>query len=280
MSISARASSSRRRFRFAVHGSALALALAALTPGTAWASPEEIQVYMDELNDPGGIGLDIHNSYVFTGDPGVNYAGQQRSLHRYRFTPEFSLGLTKSFELGAYLPLATIDHRGVFVDGIKFRLKYIAPRAEGQRWFYGANFEIGRVGHRLDQNPYNAELKGIVGVHAGKWTAAANANFDFKVSGPASAPADLEIATKLNYAVSAKTAIGVENYTGVGQIRRFGRFGDSEQSTFVTADTSLGKWDLNLGVGHGYGTNPDRWIAKAIVSVPLNWSLNRRGKSH
>lgn len=173
---------------------------------------------MGEFNEPGGIGLDIHNNYVLIGNPGVDYAGQQSSLHRYRSTPGFSLELTRSFELGAYLPLATIDRRGVFVDGVKFRLQYIAPRAPGQRWFYGANFEIGRVGRRLDENPYNAELKGIVGGHAGKWTAAANANFDFTVSGPNPAPADLEIATKLNYAVSRKTAFGIENYSGVGAI--------------------------------------------------------------
>jgi hypothetical protein len=231
---------------------------------------------MDELNDPGEIGLDIHNNYVLSGDPGIDYSGQQPSLHRYRFTPEWSLGLTSSFELGAYLPLATIDHRGLFVDGFKFRLKWLAPRAEGQNWFWGANFEIGREDHRLDENPWNAELKGIVGMHAGKWTAAANANLDFKVSGPAPAPATLEIATKVDYAISPNFAIGIENYSGTGELHHLGQFGRSEQSTYVTADTSIGRWDLNLGLGHGYGSNPDKWIAKAIVSVPLDFSLMPR----
>ena len=157
------------------------------------AAPEEIQVYMDELNDPGEIGLDIHNNYVVSGDSGLDYSGERPSLHRYRITPEWSLGLSHSFELGAYLPLATIDHRGAFVDGLKFRLKWVAPRSNGQSWFWGANFEIGHEDHRLDQNPWSAEIKGIVGLRSGKWTAAANANFDFKVSGPAPTPATLEM---------------------------------------------------------------------------------------
>ena len=118
------------------------------------------------------------------------------------------------------------------------------------------------------------------GIHAGKWTAAANANFDFKVSGKAPAPASLEIATKLNYALSPKTAVGIENYTGIGEVRRLGRFGGSDQAAYATLDTAIGTWDLNLGIGRGYGASADKWIAKAIVSVPLNWKINRRSKAH
>ena len=231
---------------------------------------------MDELNAPGEVGLDIHNNYVLSGDPAIEYSGEQPSFHRYRFTPEWSLGLTQSFELGAYLPLATVNDRGLFLDGLKFRLKWLAPRRDRQSWFWGANFEIGREDRRLNQNPWNAELKGIAGVHSGKWTLAANANLDFKVSGPVSAPATLEIATKVDYAISSKLAIGIENYTGIGELHHLGQFSSSEQSTYLTADTSIGKWDLNLGIGHGYGSNPDRWGAKAIVSVPLNWSVARK----
>jgi hypothetical protein len=256
---------------------ALAVLLIGCATFPANAAPEEIQVYMDELNDPGEIGLDLHNNYVLSGDPRVDFPGQQPSLHRYRITPEWSLGLTRSLELGVYLPLATIDRHGMFVDGVKFRLKWLAPRASGQDWFWGANFEIGREDHRLDQNPWNAELKGILGIRSGRWTAAANANLDFKVAGPAAAPATLEIATKVSYAISMTTALGIENYNGAGEVRHLGEFGSSEQSTYLTVDTALGKWDLNLGVGHGYGSNPDWWIAKAIVSVPLDLSLAHAG---
>ena len=61
----------------------------------------------------------------------------------------------------------------------------------------------------------------------------------------------------------------------MGKISNLGHFGKSEQSTYLTADKSFRKWDLNLGVGYGYGSNPDKWIAKAIVNVPLEWSWRR-----
>ncbi len=253
--------------RFALIAVAAAASFAA-TP--ALAGPEEVQVYMDEMGAPGEIGLDVHTNYVLSGDPIADYPGEQQSRHRLRITPEFALGLSDNVELGAYLPLGTIDGQGhVGIDGVKFRMKYIAPRAVGQKWFIGANFEIGRVDRKLDINPYNAEFKGIAGVRFGKWTVAANANVDFTVSGPAPGPASIEVATKVNYALSPKFALGVENYTGIGEFRALGRFGSSEQASYVTIDTSVGRWDLNLGVGRGYGANPDKWIVKAVIGVPI-----------
>ena len=49
-------------------------------PHPALAAPEEIQVYMDEMSEPGHIGLDIHNSYGATGDKTPAYAGEQQSV--------------------------------------------------------------------------------------------------------------------------------------------------------------------------------------------------------
>jgi hypothetical protein len=245
-----------------------AAALFAATP--ALAGPEEIQVYMDELDAPGELGLDVHANYVPSGGQVGDYPGEQQSVHRLRITPEFSYGLTRNLEFGAYLPLATLDNHGQFgIDGIKFRLKYILPRAERQKWFVGANFEIGRVDHQLDINPYNAEFKVIAGMRAGRWTIAGNASIDFTVSGPEPGPASLEIASKVNYSLSERVALGVENYSGLGEFRSLGHFGASEQASYVTIDTRLRRWDLNFGVGRGYGSNPDKWIVKAVIGVPI-----------
>ncbi len=256
---------------------ALLLVAAALAPATARAAPEEIQVYMDEMDDPGEIGLDTHLNYVPTGALLDDYPGEQQSLHRLRVTPEFSYGVTRNLEAGLYLPLATLDrdgHAGVY--GVKGRLKYIAHRQEGERWWYGANFELGHVARRLDINPWNAELKGIVGTRQGKWTVAFNLNLDWVVSGPQPSPASLDGDTKISYALSKKLALGIESYNGLGDVKSIARFGDAEQTIFATADTSFGKWDLNLGVGRGYGANPDRLILKAIIGVPIDGLFHRR----
>jgi hypothetical protein len=249
----------------------LGLALAAgLVGGVAHAAPEEIQVYMDEMSDPGHFGLDVHTNYVATGDRIDDYPGEQQSLNRVRVTPEFAYGLTPNIELGAYLPLATIDGQGLGGAGAKLRVKFIAPKAEGQVWFWGADFEVGGVDRKLDINPFNAELKGIIGARVGRWALAFNANDDFKVAGPTSAPASLDLDAKVSYVLSKTFALGFETYNGAGAFRSLGRFDHSDQSSFVALDTRFGRWDLNLGVGAGYGANPDHLIVKAIVGVPID----------
>ena len=237
----------------------------------ARAAPEEIQVYLDDMSAPGHFGLDLHTNYVATGQTLNDYVGEQQSVDRFRLTPEFAYGLTPNLEAGLYLPLATLQNDGrAGVDGAKVRLKFIAPKAEGQNWFWGANFEIGGVDHRLDLNPWNAELKGIVGDRWGGWTLAFNGNVDFKASGPAPAPPSLDIDTQLTYDLSKTLSVGVETYNGAGEFRRLGTFGSAEQSTFLVVNKSFGRWDVNFGVGAGYGANRDGVIVKAIIGVPID----------
>lgn len=251
---------------------ALACSVVSLAPQAAHAAPEEIQVYMDEMSLPGQFGLDVHNNFVATGDLVHDYAGEQQSLDRYRVTPEFAYGIRSYLEGGLYLPLATIDRTGrVGIDGAKLRLKFIAPKPESQPWFWGVNFELGGVDNRLDRNPFNAELKGIIGRRMGPWTVAFNANVDFKVAGPASAPASLDLDTKISYALTKTLAVGIETYNGAGEFQHLGQFGSSDESTFLVVDKSFGHWDLNLGVGSGYGSNRDGLTLKAIVGVPIDW---------
>jgi hypothetical protein len=188
---------------------------------------------------------------------------------RTRITPEFGYAVSDSWELGAYLPLANVDDTGeLSVDGVKLRLKYIAPHQE-QGLFWGANLEIGYVNDTLDQNPWNGELKGIVGWRSGPWTLAGNANLGFKVAGDYDAPADFGIATKVSYALSDTLSLGVENYNSFGELDHFSAFDRNDQQVYVVADAVFGNWDLNIGAGWGYGEPEDNFIIKAIVGVPI-----------
>jgi hypothetical protein len=258
--------SRRRKRQFAV-----AIGAGLLVAPLARAAPEEIQVYEDDLDKTGQFGLDIHNNYVLGKHASLDYSGEQTSDKRFRFTPEFSYGLTSAVELGLYLPLAELDRNDHFtVDGAKARIKYIVPHPAEQAFYYGANFEIGHVDHRLDQNPWNAELKGIAGWRRGPWDVAFNVNLDFAVSGPNKGPGTVQLATKADYKVTDKLALGIESYDGAGDIHHLGQFAGAGHSIFATADTSIGPWDLNLGVGRGYSGEPDKWIFKVIISVPID----------
>lgn len=241
-------------------------------PGAVRAAPEEIQVYINDMDEAGQVGLDVHLNDVLSGtSTRDDYPGAQDSLHRVRVTPEFSYGASDHVELGLYLPLATVDRDGrADLGGVKVRVKYIAPERAGQRWWYGANFEVGRVDHRLDQNPWNAELKGIAGAKFGSWLVAFNANIDFVVAGPRPSPASFDFDTKLGYAVSRKLTLGVESYNGVGALQQPFRFGSSDQLLLAAVDAAIGRFDLNLGAGRGFGSSPDHLVVKAIIGIPLD----------
>jgi hypothetical protein len=247
----------------------LVAGLLALAPGRALAADEEIQVYMDELNAPGEFGLDMHVNDVLSGDPTPEFPGAETSLHRWRITPEFSLGLGGGFELGAYLPLTTIAPDGAFrVEGVKARLKWLAPHGR-QGFYWGANFEIGRVDSRLDVNPWNAELKLIGGWRDQHWIVAANSDVDFAVSGPSPGPATFDLTTKLAYRVTPKLALGIESYNGLGELKDPLNFAGASEATYLALDTSIGKWDLNAGIGKTYGDDADSVIMKFVVGVPI-----------
>lgn len=248
----------------------LTLTVLALAAPGARAADEEIQVYMDEIGPVGAFGLDLHLSYVPTGRTLADYPGEQASEGRFRLTPEWSYAVSPNVELGAYLPLTTIDRHGkAEIGGVKGRIKFVAPRAEGQDWFWGLNLEVGRVRRDLDINPWNAELKGIWGVRKGPWTLASNFNFDWVVSGPQRGSPDMQLALKGSYSVNKDTAIGLESYTGLGATNDFGRLSRNDQQIFAVIDKTLGHWDFDLGLGYGYGAPEDNWIVKLIVGVPI-----------
>ena len=239
------------------------------SPAMAWAAPEEIQVYMDELNAAGEPGLDVHINDVAQGVAGPAFPGGEPTLHRWRVTPEWSLGLGNGFEAGAYLPLATIAPGGKLrADGLKFRVKWLAPHGE-QGFYWGANYEIGWSDRQIDDHHWNNEVKLIGGWRSEHWLAAVNANIDFALSGPHPGPATVDLDEKLGYKLSKALTLGIETFNGAGSLRSFGQVSRYDQSTFLTADTHLGRWDLNAGIGRGYGGNADRLIVKFILGVPI-----------
>jgi len=249
---------------------ALALAVSALAAPGARAADEEIQVYMDEIGPVGAVGLDLHLNYVPAGRTLPDYPGGQVSEGRFRLTPEWSYAVSPNVELGAYLPLTTIDRNGkAEIGGVKGRIKFVASRPEGRDWFWGLNLEVGRVRRDLDINPWNAELKGILGVRKGPWTLASNFNFGWVVSGPQRGSPDMQLALKGSYSLDEDTAIGLESFTGLGTTKAFGRLSRNDQQIFAVIDKTLGRWDFDLGLGHGYGAPEDNWIVKLIVGVPI-----------
>ena len=161
---------------------ALAICVAAVS-SAAVAAPDEIQVYTEELNDPGEFGVELHVNYVPSGAKTPSYPGEMPSHHMLQVTPEFSYGLAKTLEAGLYVPVAIAPNGNLYQNGARLRLKYIAPRGEDDAFFWGLNTEIGYFARRVSESYWALELRPIIGYRSRDWLFSLNPILDVDVKG-------------------------------------------------------------------------------------------------
>ena len=237
-----------------------------MSPLAAFAAPEEIQVYLDDLRAPNQLGVDLHTNFVLSGRSTSDYSGERPPAKVFRTTPEFAFGLSPTTELGLYF-LSTRGADGrVYGDGVKARIKYIAPHDIEAGLFWGANLEIGRSSKRVSETAWNAEIKGILGYRTGPWTLAINPNIDWSLSQSGS-PATVQVDLKVNYTVESKTQIGVESYNEFGPIRNLSTSVTNSRILFAVVDRDFGGFDLNAGLGRGISQAADKWVVKFILGT-------------
>ena len=248
----------------------LALIVFGLIAASAYgAGSDEIQVYTDDINDPGQIGLEVHANFIIEGNPEPAYQGDLPSERLLRVTPEFSYGLTKTLEAGLYLPMAVDKDGHPYLDGAKIRLKFI-PSLESNALFAGVNWELGRVAKRLEESRWNMELRPILGFRRAPWLISFNPILGWALSGGGSnGYPTLEPALKVQYGIGYGMGIGFEHYADLGRIDHLQPLKEQGHITYAAIDVQKGSLDLNLCVGRGLTRSVEDWIIKAIFSVPF-----------
>jgi hypothetical protein len=253
----------RRRSAMQTAPGALWVAALLAASRLAHAAPEEIQVYVDDLTPTGRFGLDVHNNYVLSGRSVPEYSGEQPPDRVYRFTPEFYYGLSGTLELGMYL-LTTISPSGdAHFDGAKLRLKFIPPHDLQHGAFWGLNLEVGKTSLRVNEYPWNLELKGICGWRTQHWLLAANLNIDRSLARDDAATAELD--TKVARDVSPSTQLGFEFYSELGRVTDPGPLSAFSQTIYAVVDTELAGFEINAGLGWGLTAAADHAVIKLIV---------------
>ncbi len=255
-----------------IHHLAIRLAaalLVGLSAVAAEAAPDEIQVYTEEMDDPGEFGLELHVNQVLRGATAPEFDGEMKSEHRLQLTPEFSYGISKTLEAGLYLPAAVGADGNLVGNGMRLRLKYIAPREEHARLFWGLNGELGHFARRVSESSSGMELRPIVGYRDATWLVSFNPILDADLSSKVSREPKFEPALKLTRKAGARVNAGFEYYGEYGPI--FHRLPASERAhyLFAVADVEVKNFDVNIGIGHGLQAAADKWTAKAIIAFPF-----------
>jgi hypothetical protein len=248
------------------------LALAAGFSGAYAALPDEIQVYVDDLNDPGKLSLQMHINTTPVGVSSPDYPGENVAAQGLRLTPEFAYGLTRDLEAGAYLPVVHEADGDTRMAGLKLRLKWVPlrPAPDGAGMFAGLNGELSQVGHSFEQDRRAFELRPIWGWRDADWLLATNPVLTFALSGPDrnTAPA-FAPSFKVARTVAPGLATGIEYYAEVGTLTDIERLGDERHTLYWALDIDRKPWNVNFGIGRGLTSVTDRWTVKMIIEVPL-----------
>ncbi len=265
------------RFRTSVVFAALG-ALVSAVPAQAL-DRFEIQVYDDDVADPGQFGLEVHGNYTIVGHRTGDYPGAVPANQAARLTFEPALGLTDWLELGAYLQFLVQPDAGARYAGVKLRAKFVVPERLHLPVHLGLNVEIGRVPAEIEANGWANEFRPIVAWTNGVWTAAVNPIVGYALTGPDAFKPEFEPCGKLSWNTQHGFAVGVEYYAGLGLLGAgLSPLGQQEHLAFAVFDLAAPPdapenhkaWEFNAAIGHGLTSGTaQEWVVKTIVGKPF-----------
>src|SRR6266581_9733307 len=240
-------------------------ALVCLIPAPPAArAADEIQVYNAEINRPGQFSLQLHGNYVPRGRTVAEYPGGMVPDGALNGTPEFALGVTDFWEVGAYLPYAVTRGGDYEPGGAKLRTLLASPHAHDRRFFYGVNFELGYQPRFFEETHWNSEIRPIIGWRRKPFEFIVNPILDVVLSGPRHT-VDFAPAARFACLLSPAWAVGLEHYADFGPIDNFTRSSLRLQELFLVADYSGPMLDVDFGVGRGLTSGSDDWTVKFIL---------------
>jgi hypothetical protein len=246
--------------------------LVAAQPATA-AQQDEIEVYALDINKPGEFGLQWHLNTTPSGRTTPNYPGEITNHHGFRFTPEFSYGVTSDVELGLYLPMLTDANGDYHFVGVKYRLKWlpVRPKEDGEGWFFGTNSELSRVGYKFSASPWTTELRPIIGYKGKNWLFAYNPILDWDLSNkPRSWEPTFVPSVKLSREMFKGISLGAEYYSDLGRIAHIEPWDKQDNRIYGVIDVDMKPLVFSFGIGRGLTEASDKWTIKAIIDVPIN----------
>ncbi|BDW12268.1 hypothetical protein PSHI8_23520 [Polynucleobacter sp. SHI8] len=236
---------------------------------------DEIQVYDGEINEPGEFGLEIHANTTFSGQTSSSFPNQRVSQGGVRLTPEFSYGLTKTVELGFYLPTNYTPDYGYESAGYKTRIKWLPiQNSDTQPWALGGNFEYSVLNTGMEFPRKGAQFRGIVAWKNDQWSLAFNPVIDSGRSDGQNSDWELNYQTRAIRLtnIGPITGYGLEYYQGQTAVNNSTPNSTPKQIFAIlelqTSGTFLNGMNVHMGLGYGWDAG-DQWTLKMIFSPKI-----------
>lgn len=226
----------------------------------------EIQVYPSETVEAGGTMLELHSNYTPDGErEKVNGVfPSHRALHE---TVEITHGWTPWFETGFYLFTSVQPGAGWEWVGDHIRPRVRVP--EEWHWPVGVSLstEFGFQRRAFSEDTWTWELRPIIDKQIGRWYFALNPSLEKAVHGLNSSRGwEFAPSGKIAYDLTKVVSVGVEYYSGLGQMTHFSKWNDQQHQIFPVIDLNFSpQWEFNFGVGFGLSKSTDGVIVKLIL---------------
>jgi hypothetical protein len=257
-----------------VRSLAALLFAAACAPPALAALPDEIQIYTDDINEPGEFGLELHVNTTPRGISAPDYPGESVADRGLRITPEFSYGITRTLEAGLYVPMVMKAGNWSFT-GLKPRLKWLPIKGDEVEggWYAGVNLEISNNQPKFTPSRHNAELRIMLGHRSKDWLIGVNPVFGWALSpsqlDPKPVNPDFSFNTRITRRVGDGIVTGFEYYNSKGTWRQFDPSSQQGKTLFWIVEVENKVLPFQVGIGRGLNDATDRWTIKAIFDVAL-----------
>jgi hypothetical protein len=239
----------------------IALPILALLGSGAFAAPNEIKVFTDEIAPEGKYTVETHVNAVRAPRPPIS------GFQRLQVMPEISYGVRPNWEASLQLPMAssTDGWRG---NGVRGELQYVAPHSDGSGAYWGVNLEIAYLSRLAEAAYWNIELVPILGYRWREWHISVNPAVNRALTGQ-QRQVLFEPALKVSRAVANSHQLGIEYYAETGPLRNWLPPSERYRVLYAAWDFRYRDVDINLGFGKGIGAASDRNVLKAIVELPF-----------
>ena len=227
----------------------------------------EIQVYDSEVAEAGRFGLELHTNYVLRGSRSTSSEGELATEHVLHATLEPHLGVFGWGELGGYLQSALRPDGSFDFAGAKLRFKAKWPsKFLGDRLGLSINFELSRVPGAYEPNVWGSEIRPAVDLRVGRFYGSINPIVATDLQGAQAGRPQFEPAFKLAVFARPELSFGGEYYAAFGPFEGLLPAAQQNHRLYGAIDFAGDFFDLNLGVGRGFGS-AEPWVAKAIFGI-------------
>ena len=139
------------------------------------------------------------------------------------------------------------------------------------------NLELARLPEVFDRDRWGVEVRPIVAWESARWLFAVNPIVDASLAGSGwDDGSTFEPALMAKYKIEGKVAVGFEYYANLGPIVRPSSWSEQEHYLFEAFDfLSIGRFELNAGLGEGFGAGSNDLVLKFIAGYVWDKSARR-----